>query len=252
MSTKKFLSLYFYTFGVILGMFTQLYVNKKFKEFKLLKYYAKVIPFVWIVLTSRLIFIMLSYTLATGSQKQDIQWLMWTVEYIALYIASLTLNLCVILYKKEMRQLINDGVNILSRTCGDGKTLKLLLFKLLAFDHIALIVPIIMLIDEKTLSIEYKVYITLPYLLTLCNFYTTNAFMFVMTLLKFEFERINSDIRQSMVAKSQISFLRNVQSHRKLLSFSMNVIRMFSKVCIANFLFAFTTSLVEVGSVCTI
>jgi hypothetical protein len=174
---------------------------------------------------------------------------MWSIEYLTLFLMTCILFYTVVTEKKSIEQLINEGIRIFGSSRrlmsrAEEKSLRLLFIKIFAVDHISLALEIgvcvFSLFEE---SFQFKILTLLCFSMTFISFFTTNAFAFILVLIWWEFDAINRNMALDISHDNHLSFLKDLQAHRHLRSFCQRVVQLFSKICIANLLYAFTTTL---------
>lgn len=247
MSLKKFLLSYFYNVSIILGLFDFIFDRdtKSFKVKSILKVYRKFICIM--ILSTGPSYSYFIYYNSSSQHFTRMLLIMWSIEYLTLFLMT-----CILFYtveKKSIEHLINEGIRIFggsrqpnART--EEKSLKIFLIKFFAFDHITLTLEIsVCLVGVFHHSFQTQILTLLCFTLNFISFFTTNAFTFILILVWWEFEAINRNMASDILHNNHLSFLKDIQAHRRLRSFCQLVIKLFSKICIANLLYAFTTTL---------
>lgn len=169
--------------------------------------------------------------------------IIWSLENMTLFFMVCVLFYTVNVNQKSILSLINEGMKILNISRRSGKSLTILFIKLFVIDHIALILQcstaFIMSFDD----LEAKILGSLCFAMNFISFFTTNAFAFMLILVWLEFKAINANMASDILHENHLSFLEDLRVHRRLRSFCHRVIRIFSKICIANMLYAFSTTI---------
>lgn len=245
MTLKNSLLFYFHTISIILGLID--YEVKNIYAKMTLKIFNKLL---WLVLlsTGPFYFYFIYFTHARQLFTQMLL-IMWSIEYLTLFLMTCILFYTVANDKKSIECLINEGIRIFCASkrpinIEQEKTLKIFFLKIFAFDHIILALEIFVCVfihfSEK---ISFQILSLLCFTMNFISFFTTSAFTFVVILIWWEFEEINSDMALDIIHDNHLSFLKDLQAHRHLRSFCHRVTQILSNICLANLLYAFTTTL---------
>lgn len=255
MVLKNSLLAYFYIVMAIFGAW-DFVVNQERKLIrqKWMKIYQKFITL--------LFFISLSfscYAFAKFSPKNvgypPLIVIMWIVEYGSLLAMTSLFYYTILTNKASMMRLINEGIqifkdigqvqNVIASEADkneDEKTFKLFLTKLI-IDHIVLIMEIIICYKREFKAI-YEDFLTVSsYTMNFLSYSITNSFVFILILIQWRFRQINRNMIVDIMQEDTLKFSQDTQLHRKLKTFFEDIVRIFSKICIANFLFSFATTL---------
>lgn len=249
MFLRKFLFVYFHVTSVLLGIFNFVYDCElsAVKEKWILNLYGKIISTV--MLSTGPFYAYCMYYYFSRQNFTQMLLIMWSLEYMTLFLMSCVLFYTVNVNQKSILQLINEGMKILSVSRRSGRSLAILFIKLFAIDHIALILQISSCFLIGFGELEAKILGALCYTMNFVSFFTTNAFAFILVLIRLEFKAINANIASDILRDNHLRFLESLRAHRRLRSFCHRVIGIFSKICIANMLYAFSTT---ISSVCSI
>jgi hypothetical protein len=188
--------------------------------------------------------LMLNYLFRESSHPEIIA-VVWSLEYISLFIFALALYGTVLFNRNEIRKICNMGILILKNTDDqllddERKMLQILFCKIFLIDNCILCINMISNISTIFSNLAAAFFLT--YVLNFLSSIAFNAFIFVLLLIKFEFDKINKSVRESITKDEHESFLNQIVEYKRLASYSKRVIRIFSKCCIVNFLFAIVTT----------
>lgn len=254
MTLKFFLLIYFLALAIIFGAFDFApdRERKLMKQNRWLECYSK-----FFCLLFLLIFPLSIRTFFFTSAHNDFQPLMlimWSLEYLMLLLMTSLFYFTAVTNKKSIIHLIKEGVRIFKDMSEvqkviktkdkeeEEKTLRIFLMKLI-FDHISLISEIIVSSQNSFDELEAKILTLICFLMNFVSFLVSNAFVLILILIRFRFQQINRNMVANIMHEDNLSFAKDVQSHRTLRFFCEKIVKVFSKICIANFLYIFTTTL---------
>lgn len=247
---RKFLLVYFYTISVVVGIFDFVYdfERKTLQVKRIFKIYNKII--LSVMLSSGPFYFYCMYYIFAHQRYTQVILIMWSIEYSTLFLMTFILFYTAATDKKAIESLINEGIRIFDasrRPNGRGaeeKSLKFLFIKLFVIDHTALILQISVCFAQNLFEgPDAQILGFLCLLMNFVSFFTTNAFAFILTLAWWEFEAINRDMASAILHNNHLSFLKVLQAHRQLTAYCQRVVKLFSKICITNLLYAFATTL---------
>jgi hypothetical protein len=254
MISKKFFLAYFFFLGLFFGFFDFIYdrEDKKFKTSKFLVIYSKCICLLFLSSFPLFIYTII-YKLVILQKYPTMLLIMWTIEYCSLFLMTGVAFYIAVTRKKSIQNLINEGIVLYKSIRHDNikvqlkeeenKKLKFFVFKFI-IDHIVLLLNITFLQSDSTLSIEGRILTMICFTMNVISYFITNAFVYLLTLVLVEVEKINYNIAVNIGRDNHLlSFARNVQAHRRARLYCEKVVKMFSKICITNLLYAFTTTL---------
>jgi hypothetical protein len=170
--------------------------------------------------------------------------IVWGIEYIALFVVAYFLYLSVTFNRKSITKLIENGLKLL-KTHSSPPMMHVLLAKLIIEYSLFITIAVGNSFFFFT-SFEAHCYVALPYFYSLLSFFSTNVFIFALSLIQAKLAEINIGMRDALKNENNLSFLVFVGAHKRLQEYCGSVIVISSKSCLANFLYAFTTTLSSV------
>lgn len=256
MLLKKILA-YFNFVAVIFGAFDFVLDRERKKLLKtslILAVYSKIVCILFL-LTCPLYVYTLIFT-RTFNEYPTMITIIWGIEYTSLLLMTGLFYFTATIHKKSIKSLINEGFCISRDTTGkaqkatdeyESKSLTIFLVKFI-IDHIVLTVEIIVASQTMTLmELEARILILICFVMNFISYLITNGFVFIMLLVQWKFRDINRNMIADILHEDSLSFAKDVQAHRTLRFFCEKVVKVFSKTCLANFLYAFATTLSAVS-----
>lgn len=246
-SVKKVLTKYFYYISLFFALIDFIYDGKegKVKTHLVLKICNNIFLILLLIILPMQMKLLLNYLFRESSHPQIIA-IVWSLEYITLFIFALALYGTVLFNREEIRKICNTGILILKNTddqnMNERKMLKILFCKIFLIDNCFLLINMISNMSTIFSNLGTATAFFLTYVLNFLSSIAFNAFIFVLLLIKFEFDKINNFVRENITKDEHKSFLNNVVEYKRLSAYCKKVIKIFSKCCIANFLYAVATT----------
>lgn len=245
---KRLLAKYFYFTSATFGLVDFFYAEKNsVKIRKFLKIYSKVFIFISFIALPIQFKYMFNY-LFGNSLQPEIICMVWSLEYISLFILAITINLTIISNRARIRKLGCEGIAIFRNSfinetpLQEMKMLKFFLFKTLIFDNFIIFFSLVMSLLSIYTSVDAQLTIFISYMLNFVSSFAFNAFMYVLLLSFFEFEKINFKIETSILNDDHLSFQKSIVEYKRLAIYIRSFIKTFSKPCLANFVYAVATT----------
>lgn len=243
---KKVLTKYFYYISIFFALIDFTYDGKegKVKTHLVFKICNNISILLLLIILPMQMKQLMNYLFRESSHPEIIA-IVWGLEYITLIIFALVLYGTVIFNRKEIQRICNTGINILKSLddqllYDDKKMLKIVFCKIFLIDNGILLINIIS--NMSTIFANFRIAFFLSYVLNFLSTIAFNAFIYVLVLIKFEFDKINNCVRESLTRNEHQRFLNNVVEYKSLAAYCKRVIKIFSNFCIANFLYAAITT----------
>lgn len=258
MSLTKILLAYFNFIAVIFGAFDFVLdrKNKLIKSSWVLAIYSKIICILFL-LSCPLYMHTLVFTITYDEFPMLIK-VMWSIEYTSLIIMTGLFYFAVTINKKTIQNLIIEGFCISKDARGkvqkatdkgteeyEHKSLKIFSIKFI-IDHIVLTSGMIVF-SQTILQLQARILALICFLMSFISYFITNSFIFIMLLIQYKFRAINRNMKADIMHEDNLSFAQDVQAHRTLRFFCEKIVKVFSKIFIANFLYQFATTLSSVS-----
>lgn len=246
MLLTKILLAYFNFIAVLFGAFDFVLdrERKLIKSSWILVGYSKIIC-VLFLLSCPLFVHTLIFTV-TYNELPPMLVIMWSIEYMTLLLMMGLFYFTATVNKKSIQSLINEGFCISKDATAtdeyENKSLRIFLVKFI-IDHIVLILEVIVCTQTVFVDLQARLLIFICYLMNFISYFTTNAFVFILLLIQWKFRDINRNMIANILHEDNLSFAKDVQAHRTMKFFCEKIVKVFSKICIANFLYEFTTTL---------
>jgi hypothetical protein len=182
------------------------------------------------------------------AENQPLIMRVWSMEFITLLIVFYTTYLTSATKNLHIKSLINEGIQIMSYddkvSPHEEKTFKIFLIKTFIID-LSWLVPLLsnISLDKITSDVNYSVVTVFVGAINFMCTFKFQSFNFIIAMITFEVDKINRSMQESVESENFSSFTQDVLRHKRLQNFTRKVIGIFSKVCLANFLYAFTTTL---------
>lgn len=248
-SFKKVLTKYFYFISSAFGLIDFTYIEEKEKAeiHPFLKVYSKTFSFFLILILPLQTKFLFSY-LFRSSLHPEIISIVWGLEYSSLLILAITLYSTVNFNRHEMRQLINEGISILKSSIGDELTeyerkMSMILFiKTFFIDNFIICYSLLSNMFSVFVEPNARLATIISYVLNFHSAFAFNAFIYFLLLMKFEFDKINNGVEQSIMHDEHLEFLKNVIKYKRLSSYCKRIMSIFAKCCLANFVYSVATT----------
>lgn len=245
---KKVLTKYFYYISIFYALIDFTYNGKegKVKTHLVLKICNNILLLMFLIILPMQMKLLLNYLFRESSHPEIIA-IVWGLEYITLFIFALVLYGTVIFNRNEIQKIFNKGISIFSNSDDqllddEKKLLKILFCKIFLIDNCFSLFN--MISNMSTIFANYGTItaFSLCYILNFLSSTVFNAFIYVLLLIKFEFDKTNNCVRQNLIGNKHESFLNDVVEYKRLAAYCKRVLKIFSNCCVVNFLYAVTTT----------
>jgi len=245
-SVKKVLTKYFYYISIFFALIDFTYNSNegKVKTHLVLKICSNILLLLFLIILPMQMKLLITYLFRESSHPEIIA-VVWSLEYISLFIFALALYGNVLFNREEIRKICNIGIMIHKNTDdqlldNERKMLKILFCKIFLIDNCFMCFN--MISNMSTMFANFATAFFLSYVLNFLSSIVFNAFIYVLLLIKFEFDKVNNSVRESIKKDEHESFLNKIAEYKRLAAYCKRVIKIFSKCFIVNFLYAIVTT----------